>query len=78
MIGTKIIVHTDQAAIRYLFFKKELKARLMRWVLLLQEFDLEIRDRKGIKNQEADYLSRLEIHEHVEFWEKIKTTFPDE
>ncbi|XP_019253792.1 PREDICTED: uncharacterized protein LOC109232475 [Nicotiana attenuata] len=42
LVGTKVIVHTNHAAIRYLFTKKESKARLMRWVLLLQEFDVEI------------------------------------
>nr|XP_016494264.1 PREDICTED: uncharacterized protein LOC107813505 [Nicotiana tabacum] len=57
--GTKVIVHTDHAAIRYLFTKKESKARLMHWVLLLQEFDVEIQDQKGTENQVADHLSRL-------------------
>ncbi|XP_075087857.1 uncharacterized protein LOC142169835 [Nicotiana tabacum] len=63
---------------KYLFTKKESKARLMRWVLLLKEFDVEIRYRKGIENQVTDHLSRLEKHNHVEEGDQIKEVFPDE
>ena len=59
LMGTKVIVHTDHAAIKYLLGKKESKPRLIRWVLLLQEFDVHIVDRKGTENQVADHLSRL-------------------
>ncbi|XP_075080252.1 uncharacterized protein LOC142165779 [Nicotiana tabacum] len=78
LVGTKVIVHTDHAAIRYLFTKNESKARLMHWVLLLQKFDVEIRDRKGTDNQVAHHLSRLENHDHVEEGGQIKEVFPDE
>ncbi|GJW30282.1 reverse transcriptase domain-containing protein [Tanacetum coccineum] len=47
LVLSKSIVYTDHSAIKYLFAKKDAKARLMRWILLLQEFDVEIRDKKG-------------------------------
>ncbi|XP_070035174.1 uncharacterized protein [Nicotiana tomentosiformis] len=50
LMGTQVIVYTDHTALQYLMSKKDSKARLMRWVLLLQEFDLEIQDCKGSEN----------------------------
>nr|GEW07741.1 reverse transcriptase domain-containing protein [Tanacetum cinerariifolium] len=55
-----IIVHTDHSALKYLFAKKDAKARLLRWVLLLQEFDFQVLDIKGAENLAADHLSKLE------------------
>ena len=48
-LGTRVIVHTYHSALRYLMAKKDAKPRLIRWVLLLQEFDFEVRDEKGSK-----------------------------
>jgi len=59
LIGSKIIVFTDHATIKYLLTKPDSKPKLIRWILLLQEFDLKIKDKKGCKNNVADYLSRL-------------------
>ena len=53
-------MYSDHAALKYLLAKKESKPRLIRWILPLQEFDLEIKDRSGNQNLVADHLSRLE------------------
>jgi hypothetical protein len=59
IVKLKVIVYTDHAAIKYLLAKKDAKPRLIRWILLLQKFDVEIRDKKGVENVVADHLSRM-------------------
>ena len=59
IVDSKVTIHTDHAAIKYLMEKKYAKPRLIRWVLLLQEFDLHIIDRKGADNLAADDWSRI-------------------
>ncbi|GJT22864.1 reverse transcriptase domain-containing protein [Tanacetum coccineum] len=60
LVLSKTIVYTDHSALKYLLAKQDAKPRLLRWILLLQEFDVIIHDKKGAENLAADHLSRLE------------------
>nr|GEV68348.1 putative reverse transcriptase domain-containing protein [Tanacetum cinerariifolium] len=77
LIMNKRIMYTDHSALKYLFAKKDSKARLLRWVLLLQEFKFKAIDTKGAENLAADHLSRLENPHQNELDKKeINETFP--
>ncbi|GJU19105.1 reverse transcriptase domain-containing protein [Tanacetum coccineum] len=77
LVLSKSIVYTDHSAIKYLFAKKDAKPRLMRWILLLQEFNVIIRDKKGVENMASDHLSRLENpHQDKLKKKEITETFP--
>nr|GEY74695.1 reverse transcriptase domain-containing protein [Tanacetum cinerariifolium] len=76
-IMNKSIVYTDHSTLKYLFAKKDAKARLLRWILLLQEFDFKVIDTKGAENYAADHLSRFENpYENVFYPKEINETFP--
>ncbi|XP_071921880.1 uncharacterized protein [Coffea arabica] len=75
LLGAKVIVFSDHAALRYLMTKKDAKPRLIRWILLLQEFDMKIRDKRGSENLVADHLSRIPVGEDKE---PLRDAFPEE
>ncbi|XP_052172242.1 uncharacterized protein LOC127788168 [Diospyros lotus] len=78
LVGSLVIVFTDHAALKYLLTKQDAKPRLLRWILLLQEFHIEIRDKKGVENVVADHLSRLPCQNLNQFENPIQDSFPDE
>ncbi|CAN6440999.1 unnamed protein product [Victoria cruziana] len=77
LVDAQVIIYTDHAALKYLMSKKDSKPRLIRWILLLQEFDLEIKDKKGSENVVADHLSRVLVEVERDQL-PVSDTFPDE
>ena len=78
LLLSHLVILTKYAAIRYLMSKPDAKPRLICWVLLLAEFDIEIKDKKGIKNFGVDHISRLEgPAARLETCFEIQETFPE-
>ncbi|GKE14390.1 reverse transcriptase domain-containing protein, partial [Tanacetum coccineum] len=76
LVLSTTIVYTDHSALKYLLVKQDAKPRLLRWILLLQYFDVEIHDKKGAENLAADHLSRLENPQSDPEKKEITETFP--
>ena len=77
IVGSPVTIFTDHAALKYLLSKQDTKPRLTRWILLCQEFNLTIKDKKGVENVVADHLSRL-VPESNSHGIPIGDSFPDE
>ena len=77
LVGSDIIIFIDHSTLKYLLTKQDSMARLIRWVLLLQEFNLQIKDKKRVENVVADHLSRLTIA-HNTHSPPINDEFPEE
>ena len=77
LVGSFIVVFTYHSALKYLLIKKDAKARLIRWVVLLQEFNLQIKEKKGVENVVTNHLSRLTIA-HDSHSPPINDEFPEE
>ena len=78
LVGSRVVIFTDYATIKYLLTKADSKPRLIRWVLLIQEFDIVIKDNKGFENLVADHLSRLVNEEVTQEEHEIQDEFPNE
>jgi hypothetical protein len=77
LVGSPVIVFSDHTVLKYLFSKKDSKTRLVWWILLLQEFDITIKDKKGTENVVSDHLSRLTTDSRSDIT-PIDDYFPDE
>ena len=77
IVGSPVTIFTDHAALKYLLSQQDAKPRLTRWILPCQEFNLTIKDKKGVENVVVDHLSHL-VSETTSEGLLIGDTFPDE
>ena len=61
LMCSKAIFYNDHTTLKYLTSKRDAKPKLIRWMLLLQEFDYKVLDKSGKENLVADHLSRLPL-----------------
>ena len=66
LLGTSIVIFTDHSALKYLLNKKDAKIRLIGWILLFQEFNIQIKDEQGVENVVVDHLSRVRVESYFE------------
>jgi hypothetical protein len=77
LLGSKVLVYLNHATLKYLLSNKDAKSRLIWWILLLHEFDIEIRNKKGSENVVVDHLSKLVVDFNEDVVLIVKM-FPDE
>jgi hypothetical protein len=77
LVGLPVLIFSDHTKLKYLLSKKDSKARLVRWILLLQRFDITIKNKKDTKNIIADHMSRLTIDSTSDIT-SINDYFPNE
>ncbi|PKU82287.1 hypothetical protein MA16_Dca017509 [Dendrobium catenatum] len=77
LIGTNIIIYTNHSAFKYLMTKKDTKPRLVRWIIILQEFDVEIFYRKSTENKFVEHIFRLSIEKYASNESEINENFLD-
>ena len=63
-LRTSIVIFTNHSTLKYLLNKKDVKTRLIKWILLLQEFNIQIKDKQMVKNVVTDHLSRVKVESH--------------
>ena len=57
LLRTSIVIFNNHSTLKYLLKKKDAKARLIRWIILLQEFNIQVKDKQGVENVVDDHLS---------------------
>ena len=76
LLGTSIVIFTNHSTLKYLLNKKDAKTRLIIWILLLQEFNIQIKDKQEVENMVVDHLSRVKVESHFEE-AQINDEFPN-